>query len=63
MSLVIAFAGPTGAGKTTLVTALKEHYSSLIPIFHVAQDGFYKVRIIVCMYLPIEVSIVDRTSA
>jgi len=44
--LVVAIAGPTAAGKSTLVEALKQRYASRLSVFHLSQDDFYIVRLL-----------------
>jgi len=43
-ALVVAIAGPTAAGKSTLVASLKKRYAAHIPVFHLCQDDFYIVH-------------------
>lgn len=43
-AFVIAIAGPTASGKTTLATALKERYSNSVPVKLFSLDDFYVVR-------------------
>lgn len=60
MALVIAIAGPTGAGKSTLTTSLQAHYSASMPVFHVPQDSYYFVRSAVHPLLPYQHHEIDR---